>query len=206
VLFLAELNVTVIELVFMAAALLFVLGIKRMSGVKTAKGGSRLAAIGMFAYGLAACASGADAWAAFAAHAPANACLALFSGDVAATCELMRAVGYDSAFMFKYSARSGTKAFKWPETVSEEEKARRLQTIIALQEERSAAINRGLIGSTAEVLVEGPARRRAGWMAGKTPQFKTAVFPANGHGVGDLAPVRIVEATAHTLIGVAAPP
>jgi tRNA-2-methylthio-N6-dimethylallyladenosine synthase len=123
--------------------------------------------------------------------------------DFLATCELMRTVGYDSAFMFKYSARSGTKACKWPETVSEEEKARRLQTIIALQEERSAAINRALIGSTAEVLVEGPARRRESWMAGKTPQFKTAVFPANGHGVGDLVRVRITDATAHTLVGCA---
>ena len=125
--------------------------------------------------------------------------------DFRATCELMRAVSYDSAFMFKYSARSGTKAFKWPETVSDEEKARRLQTIIALQEERSAAMNQLLIGSTAEVLVEGPARRREGWMAGKTPQFKTAVFPAYGHRVGDLVQVRFTEATAHTLVG-AAPP
>jgi tRNA-2-methylthio-N6-dimethylallyladenosine synthase len=125
--------------------------------------------------------------------------------DFLATCELMRTVGYDSAFMFKYSARSGTKAFKWPETVSDDEKARRLQTIIGLQEERSAAINRALIGSTTEVLIEGPARRREGWMAGKTPQFKTAVFPANGHRAGDRQHVRITDATAHTLIG-AAPP
>ncbi len=124
--------------------------------------------------------------------------------DFLATCELMRTVVYDSAFMFKYSARSGTKAFKWPETVSPEEKARRLQTIITLQEERSAIINRTVIGSTVEVLVEGPARRRAGWMAGKTPQFKTAVFPANGHRIGDLGRVRITDTTAHTLIGVTA--
>ena len=121
--------------------------------------------------------------------------------DFLATCELMRAVGYDSAFMFKYSARSGTKAFKQPETVPEEEKGRRLQSIIALQEERSAAINRALIGRTTEVLVEGPARRRDGWMAGKTPQFKTAVFPANCHHAGDLAQVRITDTTAHTLVG-----
>ena len=123
--------------------------------------------------------------------------------DFLATCELMRTVGYDSAFMFKYSARSGTKAFKWPETVSEEEKGRRLQTIIALQEERSAAINRTLIGSTAEVLVEGAARRREGWMVGKTPQYKTAVFPAKGHRIGELTPVRITDSTAHTLVGAA---
>lgn len=121
--------------------------------------------------------------------------------DFLATCALMREVGYDSAFMFKYSARSGTKAFKWPETVCGEEKGRRLQTIIALQEERSAAINRTLIGSTTEVLVEGPARWRDGWHAGKSPQFKTVVFPADGTQVGDLAPVRVTDATAHTLIG-----
>jgi len=124
--------------------------------------------------------------------------------DFQATIELMRAVGYDSAFMFKYSARSGTKAFKWPETVSEAEKGQRLQAIIALQEEQAATINRGLVGSTTEVLVEGPARRRAGWLAGKTPQFKTAVFPANGAQPGDLATVCITGSTAHTLLGAVA--
>jgi tRNA-2-methylthio-N6-dimethylallyladenosine synthase len=123
--------------------------------------------------------------------------------DFLATCELMQTVRYDSAFMFKYSARSGTKAFKWPETVSEEEKGRRLQAIIALQEEQSATINRQQIGSLAEVLVEGPARRHEGWLAGKTAQFKTVVFPANGASIGDLAQVRIADSTAHTLIGAA---
>lgn len=121
--------------------------------------------------------------------------------DFAATCALMRDVGYDSAFMFKYSARAGTKAVKWSETVPEDEKGRRLQAIIALQEAQSAVINRALIDSTAEVLIEGPARRRDGWHAGKSPQFKTVVFPANGTRVGDLVQVRIADATAHTLIG-----
>jgi tRNA-2-methylthio-N6-dimethylallyladenosine synthase len=121
--------------------------------------------------------------------------------DFLATCELMRRVRYDSAFMFKYSARSGTKAFKWPETVSEDEKGRRLQTIITLQHEQSAAINQGLIGATTEVLVEGPARRHEGWLVGKTPHFKTAVFPADGTPPGELRRVRITEATAHTLVG-----
>jgi tRNA-2-methylthio-N6-dimethylallyladenosine synthase len=124
--------------------------------------------------------------------------------DFEATCALMRRVGYDSAFMFKYSARSGTKAFKWPETVSEDEKGERLQAIIRLQEEQSAAINQALVGATTEVLVEGPARRHAGWLAGKTPQFKTAVFPGNGVRPGELTRVRITEATAHTLVGCAA--
>jgi tRNA-2-methylthio-N6-dimethylallyladenosine synthase len=121
--------------------------------------------------------------------------------DFRATCELMRAVRYDSAFMFKYSARSGTKAFKWPETVADDEKGRRLQAIITLQEEQSAVINQALIGATTEVLVEGPARRHEGWLAGKTPQFKTAVFPASGATPGDLTRVRITETTAHTLVG-----
>jgi tRNA-2-methylthio-N6-dimethylallyladenosine synthase len=121
--------------------------------------------------------------------------------DVEATLGLMRTVGYDTAFMFKYSARAGTKAFKWPETVSDEEKGRRLQAVIALQEAQSARINGALVGRTTEVLVEGPARRHQGWLAGKTPQFKTAVFPGNGAHVGELVGVRITDSTAHTLLG-----
>ena len=121
--------------------------------------------------------------------------------DFAATRDLMRQVGFDSAFMFKYSARSGTKAFHYEDAVADDEKSRRLQAIIALQEEGSAAINRALIGSTQEVLVEGPARRREGWLVGKTPQFKTAVFPGNGAQAGDVVSVSIAETTAHTLVG-----
>lgn len=121
--------------------------------------------------------------------------------DFQATSALMRDVGFDSAFMFKYSARNGTKAAKWRETVTEEEKGRRLQAVIALQEEGSALINRRLIGAHVEVLIEGPARRREGWHAGKSPQFKTVVFPAEGTRVGDVARVRVRDATAHTLIG-----
>ncbi len=120
--------------------------------------------------------------------------------DVEATLGLMRTVGYDTAFMFKYSARAGTKAFKWPETVSDEEKGRRLQAVIALQEAQSARINGALVGRTTEVLVEGPARRHQGWLAGKTPQFKTAVFPGNGARAGELVGVRVTDSTAHTLI------
>ena len=102
--------------------------------------------------------------------------------------------------MFKYSRREHTKAAKWDETVSEEEKARRLQAVIALQERIAAEINAGWVGREVEVLVEGPARRRAGWLAGKTPQFKTAVFPADGSSAGDLVHVRVAHSTAHTLI------
>ncbi len=121
--------------------------------------------------------------------------------DFRATYEFMAQVRYDAAFMFKYSAREGTKAYKWNETVSEEEKARRLQEIIVLQERISGEINRRAIGQTVEVLVEGPAKRPLGWLAGKSAQFKTVVFPGGSAQPGDLIPVRVLSATAHTLIG-----
>lgn len=121
--------------------------------------------------------------------------------DFEQTLELMRLVRYDNAFMFKYSRRSHTKAGKWEETVSEDEKGERLRRMIALQEELSAEINRAAVGSTVEVLVEGSARRRDDWLAGKTPQFKTAVFPSDGSPVGATTRVRIVDSTGHTLIG-----
>ncbi len=120
--------------------------------------------------------------------------------DFRATVELMRTVGYDSAFTFKYSVREHTRAFRLGDSVGEEEKGRRLSEIIALQESISRERNRALIGREFPVLVEGPARRGAGMLAGKTPQFKTAVFP--GH--PEIAPgatvrVRVESATAHSL-------
>jgi len=120
--------------------------------------------------------------------------------DFAATLALMRTVGYDSAFSFKYSLRDHTRAFRLGDTVSEAEKSRRLTEVIALQEETSLARNRALCGREFEVLIEGPARRGAGMLAGKTPQFKTAVFPAaDSIRPGDLVTVRVDSATAHTL-------
>jgi len=121
--------------------------------------------------------------------------------DFRATSTFMEEIRYDSAFMFKYSAREGTKAFKWQETVSEEEKGRRLQEIITLQERIAGEINRQTIGQTVEVLVEGSAKRQEGWLSGKSRQFKTVVFPGGGVQPGDLVPVRVTSATAHTLVG-----
>ncbi len=120
--------------------------------------------------------------------------------DFAATEALLRRVRYDSAFLFKYSAREGTRAFKWPDSVPEEEKAQRLTQLIALQEATSAERNRAWIGHTVDVLVEGAARRPEGWMMGKSPQFKTVVFPGPA-AVGSLATVRIESTTSHTLSG-----
>jgi len=121
--------------------------------------------------------------------------------DFRATYDFMAELRYDSAFMFKYSAREGTKAYKWDETLSEEEKGLRLQAIIALQERISGEINRQSVGQTVEVLIEGPAKRQEGWLAGKSRQFKTVVFPGNGARLGELVPARVVSATAHTLVG-----
>ena len=110
------------------------------------------------------------------------------------------AVRFDNAFMFKYSRREHTKAARWPETVSEEEKARRLEAVITLQQAVAEEINTTWVGRDVEVLVEGPARRRTGWLAGKSAQFKTTVFPGKHEIPGDLVQVRVTDATAHTLL------
>lgn len=126
--------------------------------------------------------------------------------DFEATTAIMRAVGYDSAFMFKYSVREHTHALRLGDSVGEEEKGRRLIALIALQEEMSLARNRAMVGREFPVLVEGPARRGGGMMAGKTPQFKTAIFAANTvAGVkrvaaGDTVNVRVDSATGHSLM------
>ncbi len=120
--------------------------------------------------------------------------------DFRATLELMATLRYDSAFSFKYSLRENTRAYKLGDTVSDEEKGRRLVEVIALQERVSAERNRALAGERFAVLVEGPARRGGGMLAGKTPQFKTAVFAAaDSIRPGDTVTVRVDSATAHTL-------
>jgi tRNA-2-methylthio-N6-dimethylallyladenosine synthase len=120
--------------------------------------------------------------------------------DFAETEALLRRVRYDSAFLFRYSAREGTRAFRWGDPVPPDEKARRLSRLIALQETISAEINRGLLGEEVEVLVEGQARRPEGWMAGRSPQLKTVVFPGPAE-VGACVRVRVEAATSHTLTG-----
>jgi tRNA-2-methylthio-N6-dimethylallyladenosine synthase len=121
--------------------------------------------------------------------------------DFEATRSVMERVGYDHAFMFKYSRREGTRAYKLGETVDEEEKGRRLEVLIADQERRADAINRKLVATTTEVLVESPAKRQPGWLAGKNPQFKTVVFQPKNAAVGDLVNVAIEAAGPHTLVG-----
>ena len=123
--------------------------------------------------------------------------------DHAETLSLMREVGFDTAFMFKYSERPGTYAQKHlPDNIAEEEKVRRLNEIIALQNELSLASNRREIGKTVEVLVEGFSKRSHDDMFGRTSQYKTVVFPRAGRHIGELVQVRVLEASAATLRGV----
>ncbi len=122
--------------------------------------------------------------------------------DHAETLSLMREVGFDTAFMFKYSERPGTYAQKHlPDNIAEEEKVRRLNEIIALQNELSLASNRREIGKTVEVLVEGFSKRSHEDMFGRTSQYKTVVFPRAGRHIGELVQVRVLEASAATLRG-----
>ena len=122
--------------------------------------------------------------------------------DHAQTLSLMREVGFDSAFMFKYSERPGTYAQKHlPDNISEEEKVRRLNEIIALQNQLSLESNQREIGKTVEVLVEGFSKRSHDDMFGRTEQYKTVVFPRTNQKIGDLVQVTIEDASAATLKG-----
>ena len=118
------------------------------------------------------------------------------------TLSLMREVGFDSAFMFKYSERPGTHAQKHlPDNIAEEEKVRRLNEIIALQTQLSLESNQREIGKVVEVLVEGFSKRSKEDMYGRTSQYKTVVFPRMGRQIGELIKVRINSASAATLKG-----
>ena len=116
--------------------------------------------------------------------------------------QLMREVGYDSAFMFKYSERPGTYASKHlPDDVPEEVKIRRLNELIALQTEISAAQNKKDEGKVFEVLVEGFSKRSREQLCGRTEQNKMVVFPKGGHHIGEKVMVKITGSTSATLLG-----
>ena len=117
--------------------------------------------------------------------------------------QLIREVGYDSAFMFKYSERPGTYASKHlPDDVPEETKIRRLNELIALQTEISAEKYKADEGKTFEVLVEGFSKRSREQLCGRTEQNKMVVFPKAGHHIGEKVMVRITGSTSATLLGV----
>ena len=125
--------------------------------------------------------------------------------DHAQTLSLMREVGYDSAYMFKYYQRPGTLASRtMTDDVSEEVKTARLNEIIALQNELSTASNERDMGNVFEVLVEGLSRRSSEQLCGRTSQNKMVVFDRTGETApGDYVRVRITGCTSATLFGVA---
>lgn len=122
--------------------------------------------------------------------------------DFEETLSLMREVGYDSSFLFKYSERPGTFASKHlPDDIDEEVKIARLQRMIDLQNELSLESNRNDIGKTFEVLVEGYSKRSREQLFGRTQQNKVVVFPRGNHRIGDFVTVKVYEASSATLLG-----
>lgn len=121
--------------------------------------------------------------------------------DFQATFDYMQKVQYDSAFIFKYSSREGTKAYSWQETVSEKEKVERLESLVKLQTEISEKLNQKYVGKTVEVLIEGTAKKGEDKYYGKSPHFKTVVFDKNGDRPGDFVNILVEKATPHTLLG-----
>ena len=115
---------------------------------------------------------------------------------------LMRACGYDSAFMFKYSERPGTYASKHlPDDIPEEVKIRRLNEIIELQNQLSAESNANDVGKVFEVLVEGVSKRSKEQLFGRTQQNKVVVFNRGNHRIGDFVMVKVTASSSATLIG-----
>lgn len=118
------------------------------------------------------------------------------------TLSLMKEVGYDMAFMFKYSERPGTKASKTlPDDIPEEVKLRRLDEIISLQKELSRESNIRDIGKTFEVLIEGFSKRSREQFFGRTSQNKVVIFPKEGCRIGQFINVKITDAGPATLFG-----
>ena len=116
---------------------------------------------------------------------------------------LMRECGYDSAFMFKYSERPGTYASKHlPDDIPEETKIRRLNEMIALQNQLSAESYKKDIGKTFEILVEGVSKRSKDQLFGRTQQNKVIVFDKGNHHIGDFVKVKVLESSSATLKGI----
>jgi tRNA-2-methylthio-N6-dimethylallyladenosine synthase len=118
------------------------------------------------------------------------------------TLAVMSQVGYDGAFMFKYSPREGTKAFKMEDDVNDEIKTARLQEIINLQQKISYELNQSLIGKEEIVLIERESRKSDLFYSGRTDSNKVVILPKSGQiKEGDYIKVKINRATSATLFG-----
>ena len=122
--------------------------------------------------------------------------------DYQETLSLMREVGYDSAYLFKYSERPGTYAAKYlKDDVPEEVKVARLQGMIDLQNKLSEASNLKDIGKTFEVLIEGFSKRSREQLYGRTSQNKVVIFDKKNYHIGQFIKVKIYKASSATLFG-----
>jgi tRNA-2-methylthio-N6-dimethylallyladenosine synthase len=140
------------------------------------------------------CAISTDLFCGFHSETPA---------DYEATLSLMQEVGFDAAFLFKYSERPGTYAAQHlPDDVPEDEKVRRLQGLIDLQNQLSEASNRRDIGKTVEILVEGFSKRSKDRLFGRTEPNKVVIFDKMDCQVGQFVQVKIEDATSATLLGI----
>jgi len=117
------------------------------------------------------------------------------------TIDLVRSVGYDGAFTFKYSPRENTKAWEMEGEIPEDEKGRRVCEITELQHSISRRINEYLVGTIQDVLVEGPSRKRTDFLTGRTDSNKTVVFPSTGEQPGEVVRVPIQRVNSATLFG-----
>ncbi|HLW06449.1 MAG TPA: TRAM domain-containing protein, partial [Marinilabiliaceae bacterium] len=118
------------------------------------------------------------------------------------TLTLMREVGFDSAFMFKYSERPGTYAAKkLDDNIPEDIKSRRLQEIIDLQLELSRASNEKDVGKEFEVLIEGFSKRSREQLFGRNEQNKVVIFDKKDHRIGQFVKVKVNSFTSATLFG-----
>jgi tRNA-2-methylthio-N6-dimethylallyladenosine synthase len=117
------------------------------------------------------------------------------------TVSLMNEMRFDSAFMFHYSVREGTRAAEFDDDVPKEVKIARLQTIIDLQKRVTSEVNAALVGSSAEVLVEGPSQKNKELLFGRTRTGKVVIFPGDAGLAGHVVSVEIASASAWTLHG-----
>ncbi|MBT8387469.1 MAG: MiaB/RimO family radical SAM methylthiotransferase, partial [Ignavibacteria bacterium] len=122
--------------------------------------------------------------------------------DHVMTLDIMREVRFAGAYMFKYSPREGTKAFKMEDDVPEKTKGKRLQEIIDLQQQISYEINQELVGTEVTVLVEGFSRKSEQFLSGRTDTNKVVILPLdNDIKTGDYVEVKLNRATSATLFG-----
>ena len=121
--------------------------------------------------------------------------------DFQDTLDLVDQVGYDLAFTFLYSQRSGTPAADMPNQVPNEVKKERFQKLIKIQNKWSLHHNQALVGQTVEVLVEGPSKTDPGVMTGRTRSMKTVNFTGEGSNAGDLVDVEVTDARTWSLVG-----